>query len=118
MDYKRAAKTADRLLQANGRACTFTRRTGGAYNATTGASQLGRAETFPGTVVTLEFSARQVDGTNIQTGDLRGLASAAGKAPQVGDTLTLDAIVYRVIDPRPLNPGGTVLLYYMQLRRV
>lgn len=117
MDYVRLSQSAERLLRRAGRACTLTKRAKGTYDASSSRAAQGAPEHFPITCVTLEFNAREVDGTMILAGDLRAYTISKEAVPAVGDMVTIDGKQWRIEDPRPLNPGGVTLLYDLQLRK-
>ncbi|MGP9819192.1 hypothetical protein ACTZWW_04175 [Salinarimonas sp. NSM] len=121
-DYTPQARTAARLVGANGAPVTIRRAgapTGDPWNPTP-----GTPITAPAKTVMLEFSLRERDGTNILEGDRKALltldnATLTGGLA-VGDMIVVSASEeWRVVDPRPLQPapGGVVVLYEAQVRR-
>lgn len=58
-----------------------------------------------------------IDGTRILQSDQRVyLDPLIGVTPQVSDTLTIGSEIYSVVDSRPLNPAGVVVLHDVQIR--
>jgi hypothetical protein len=115
-NYPRAKATADRLLAKFGQAATLRRpnSTGPAY-APTDASPTD----YPITVVVEAYAFRDIDGTRIRRDDLK-VRIARGTLtvePTTNDQLLIGGATYAVIDVRPENPGGTVLMYEAQARR-
>lgn len=116
-DYSRSLATANRLLERFGQAGTLRRPTssGTAYNPTAG-SPTDQAATF----VVIEYSRSEVDGTRILATDKRVLLA---KGALTLDPTTSDQIVesggavFKIVNVQPLNPGGTVILYDLQVRR-
>jgi hypothetical protein len=118
MDYVALRGTATRLLKQFGRKAVLTRKAQGTYNPATSSANQGAPVEYSVTVVTLEYSSREIDGTNIVAGDVRAYVEAgADVEPAIGDNMTIDGQAWRVVQPKPLNPGGVVLLYDLQLRR-
>lgn len=62
-----------------------------------------------------EYKPREIDGTRIIAGDVKFLCQAAEQV-QVGDLVNLNNTDYRVINPTPLQPAGTTMLFQLQLR--
>lgn len=117
-DYDKSAATASRLLAKFGATVTVTRTTPGAYDPATGTDAAGSAQTWTPAGVRLEYSQREIDGTNIKAGDQRVYMSAvAGLDPQPGDTVTLGGEAWRVVTSRTLAPAGIAVLLDVQVRR-
>ena len=116
-DYARSKASADRLLARFGQTGSVRRtpQTGTAYNPTDGAPV-----DHPVTFVVTEFSAREIDGTRVLASDKKALVAvgALSITPGTADLL-LDPEVpgYKIVKVDPLNPGGTVVVYQMQVRR-
>ncbi|MHB1125236.1 MAG: hypothetical protein ACYC0T_21310 [Ramlibacter sp.] len=70
----------------------------------------------------LAYGSREIDGTNVQAGDVRLFMSPLCKdgtpmpAPSPGDSVLLGGVTYRVMRSQPLRPGGVVLAHQAQLR--
>lgn len=114
--YPNLRAVASRLLTTYGQNLTFTRKTSTGYNAATGVNTLTTSQ-FSAHGAAFEYNAAEIDGTNIQRGDLRLLLEWATTAPILGDTVTIDGLVYRVMNIQPTNPGGVVVMNELQLRR-
>jgi hypothetical protein len=71
------------------------------------------------TAVVLDYSTREVDGALIERGDLRVLITATAPiAPDAqNQRLVIDGKVFRIVNVRPLSPGGTVVYWDLQVRR-
>lgn len=69
------------------------------------------------------FSAREIDGTLIQAGDLRVLVpalnipAAMGEPDKDKDTVTIDGKAWRIITIEPIRGGDSIAAYRLQLRR-
>lgn len=114
--YARMAATSLRLITKFGQAITLTSVTTGAYSPATGAaSQTTTTQTVRG--VEEAYAQREIDGTNVLSGDKRVVIAASGiTAPQVNDICTMAGTDYMVKKVDTLAPGGTPLTYTLQLR--
>lgn len=117
-DYAEALADADELITFFGQAATLTApgtTSGDAFNPTA-----GTPVTETCTLVEIDFDERTIDGVNvlrsdkrvlIKVGDLSGVVIAGAR------TITYGGVIHQVIGSvRPLNPGGTLLLYEAQVR--
>ena len=115
-NYARMKATADRLIAKFGQAATLRRptSTGTAFNPTPGAP-VDHAIT----VVVEVFGFREIDGTRIKRDDLKVLLAkdALTVEPTTSDRLLIGGADYGIIDVRPENPGGTLLMWTIQARR-
>lgn len=114
--YTGLAATATRLLTGKGQTVTFTRRTVSAFNATTG-TPTNTTTTFTGKGAVFDYNQSEVDGAVILSGDQRLILEAVTTAPIIGDAATVNSIKYRVMNVNTVNPGGTVVIYQLQLRK-
>ena len=74
---------------------------------------------YPGTGALFGYKQRDIDGTLIKHGDQRLLlAPQIEVAPKTGDTVTVGAKVYNVVDIGIVAPAGVAVLYKLQLRGV
>lgn len=74
---------------------------------------------YPGTGAMFGYKQRDIDGTLIKHGDQRLLlAPQIEFAPKTGDTVTVGAKVYNVVDVGIVAPAGVAVLYKLQLRGV
>ncbi len=113
--YDRMAQTANRLIDKYGRSITFRRATlsGSNFNPTVA------TEDFTATAAIIDYSSREIDGTNILAGDKRALVKVEDLEiePQPTDICFIGGVKHKVVQVRPTNPGGTVVMYDVQLRR-
>lgn len=74
---------------------------------------------YPGTGALFGYKQRDIDGTLIKHGDQRLLlAPQIEVAPKTGDTVTVGAKVYNLVDVGIVAPAGVAVLYKLQLRGV
>jgi hypothetical protein len=121
-DYTDIAAVAKELIEDFGRTLTIRK----IDTAPTDSSKPWRGQGTSHTSITpigviLDYEAKDIDGEIIRGRDR--LAYIAATSTEVGsnDLSTFDEVVdetitYRIIQVERLKPGGTVLLYTMQLR--
>jgi len=114
IDYRRMRATATRLLTENGKIYPLTR------GGTTTRDQFGKEVTTPavnGTVtgVITEYSAREIDGSLIATGDKK-LAATFETEVRIDDRIEIDGKKWRVVQPNPVKPADVLISYNIQLR--
>lgn len=63
------------------------------------------------------YSNSEIDGTNIQRGDIKLICSACALRPVVGWLCLLDSVSYRVMNCEPIRESGVDVIYYVQLRK-
>lgn len=113
-NYAKTRATAERLIAKFGQSATLVKSTasGTAYNpALTDAS-------YSLTLVVMNYSQSEIDGTMIVRGDKKVYVSTSGLsvAPVVGDRLTIESIRHQVVRVMPLSPAGTVVFWEVQAR--
>jgi len=114
-DYTASRSTAARLIANFGQSASIRRLTNGGSD--TWAPTQTPADTTVTCVVT-DYAHRERDGTRIQAKDRKVYVSALDLAitPTPGDKFVLGAMVYDIISVGPLEPGGTVILFELQVR--
>ena len=115
--YSDLAATALRLLTDKGQQVTFSRETATAFNPVVGSSGAPVISTFTAYGAAFDYNKSEIDGTLVKRGDIRFLMNASATAPALGDTVIIDSITYRVMNVKPTSPGGTVVIYEVQLRK-
>lgn len=63
------------------------------------------------------YSNSEIDGANIQRGDIKLICSAGALRPAVGWSCLLDSVSYRVMNCDPIRESGIDVIYYVQLRK-
>lgn len=107
--------TASRLLTAYGQTVTFSRTTQGTFVPSTGAVGAGSSSTYTAKVHPKSYTAQEVDKISVLTGDVLLLVYST-TAVLVGDTVSLDAVVYRVLNVEKINVQGSNVIYKAQVR--
>lgn len=115
--YANLAAVATKLLQSKGQLVTVSRTTGATLDPAAGEYTGGTTTQFTGYGAAFDYAKSEIDGELIQAGDVRFLFEATDTAPLVGDNLLLDSVNYRVMSIIKTSPGGTVVLYELQLRQ-
>lgn len=116
-DYTGPIQTANRLIERFGQAAKLRRpaTSGTAYNPTQGSP----ADTDC-SFVELERKVEEIEGSRTKRVKIKGLLAVEGltSAPTLSDQLVLDAtVVHAICDVKPLRPGGTVVLYELEIER-
>jgi hypothetical protein len=116
--YGELAQAAVDLLNELGQIVLLTRPAAGAgYDPDAGFVDEGDVQVWSASGVEFEYNQREVDGSLIQRGDRRVLiAPSLGTTPKSGDVITLGAYRLEVVESRPLQPAGVVVLHEVQAR--
>lgn len=113
--YPGLKATALSLLTDKGQSMTLTKRPSGAYSPATGSAPITETtEAVYGAA--FDYNARDIDGTLIKRGDKRVIMEASDTVPTSTDTLTIGGVVHSIIEAVPVNPGGVVVIYKVQVR--
>ena len=76
----------------------------------------GQSETVTSiTAILTDYKEGMIDGVNILSGDKQVIASY-DCGYQVGDSLVIDGKDYTIVDPKPINPNGSLQVFEMQVR--
>jgi nucleoside-diphosphate-sugar epimerase len=116
-DYANSRATAERLLARFGQVGAIERVTpGGGPAHNPGPST---TTSYPATLVALDYSDRERDGTLIQTGDRKVLISTAGLSitPTSADRIVIQGSRFEIVNLNPLDPAGTVVMWQVQVRQ-
>jgi len=118
-DYSQIAAKAKKLIKKFGVPVTFVIGGGGAgINPVTGQP----VEAGPGEVVTAygvitQYKLNDIDGTLIKQGDHLLLCEALNPIPDTAQTATIAGVDWQVVGVSPVAPGGTPIIYKVQMRR-
>ena len=115
-DYTRSRATADRLIARFGQAGAVRR--SGAPSGDPWNPVPGSPTDHPCTLVDLDYTAREIDGTLIRATDRKVLVAAGGLAvePSVADRIVIAGTALEIVRVSPLAPGGTIVMYEIQAR--
>jgi len=116
VDYAALQNTASGLLSNNGQSLSFGRETSSSFNPVTGVDTTS-SSTYTGYGAGFDYIKAEIDGEVIQRGDVRLILEATTTAPLIGDTVTYNGSVYRVMNVDEVSPGGTVVIYKLQIRK-
>lgn len=109
---------AHNLIAKYGKDVTFTKTTAGTYDPVTGTTT-GSTTTDTSVKVTppSAFDIKEVNGTSIQTGDVKVSTAAVDYVPDINQSVTFDGNTYNIISVSPVYSGDLVAKYDCQLRK-
>lgn len=116
---QRAAAMALRLLGKDGDTnVVFTRAMPANFDPTTGIANTPTAYTYTSQGVSSGFTQAEMTSSNVQYGDMKYTIYPPqdGTIPQVGDTVQLNGIVYRIMNVVNTNLQNTTIIFDLQLR--
>ncbi|MCU6327458.1 hypothetical protein KSU19_07330 [Enterobacter quasiroggenkampii] len=113
INYQRMQQRSDRLLHQNGAEYPVTRK--GTVSVIGGVEHQTEDETFTAWGVRTEYAPDEIDGNNIQRGDVK-IVFTSEKIIEIGDLVNVDGKQHRVIKPNPVKPASLVICYKSQLR--
>jgi hypothetical protein len=115
VNYTNLQKTADNLINNFGGTATLIKVTNGVYDPSTGeVTNVPTESTI--TIVQSKFKTMEIDGTNIQTNDLK-LLLKAGSNVEIKDKIKINNVTYNVINVTPTQPGNIKTHYIVQVRK-
>ncbi len=114
--YTGLAATASRLLTDKGQTLTFSRNTSTGFNPATGVDSITTSN-YTGKGAGSSYNRREIDGEIIQMNDVRLIIEAVTTPPLIGDSVTYNGTVYRVMDIKETSPAGIVVIYELKIRR-
>lgn len=115
--YADLALTASRILAEYGQFISLSREAGRTYAPGTGGFTGGAPTTWTGNGATFNYNNRDIDGVQVKAGDVRLLLEAVSTEPEPGDQVTIGSVEYYAVAVEPLSPGGTAVIYNIQLRK-
>jgi hypothetical protein len=118
-DYSALVTKAQALIERFGQLVTLTTRTVSAIDGVAG-TVTSASTTATAYAVLFDYGLQDsgkafAKDVVIETGDKRCII--AGVTPTLDSTVTIGAVVYRVVNVKELNPGGTSLYYELHLRK-
>lgn len=115
--------TALQLLTNFGQYMTLTKKSNDSFNPDTNTlTQSTSTQTVKGVILDFADRNRGVrfgDDSQIRQGDRRVIMSASGllSPPAIGDTLTVGAVIYTIVQfINEVSPAGTVVIYDLHVR--
>lgn len=135
MNYGRMKSTTDKLLYKMGMPVTLSK-----YESITGYTKgydeienrttwtdsegnvsytapSGAPTIYTGYGVRVSYKQNEIDGTNIQRGDIKLVLSTDFPEPQDGDKFMMDSVVYNYVNHEVKAPSITELVYFVQVRK-
>lgn len=118
-DYAGLENTALTQIDEFGRTVVFRSVDQGTFDASTN-SRTGNSVTNTNVkAVITDYRERQINDETIRRGDKRVMIAGAAlsSAPETNDIIVDGSEVYRIINVETIQPGDTVLLYKLQVRK-
>lgn len=116
VNYLKKQSSVAAKITAKGQSLTFGRKPVTSFDPGLG-KKVTTPTTFTAYGVTTRYRKSEIDGTVIQSGDVGLLLEVSATTPIVGDTVTVNSIIYRVMGIDPVSPGGVDILYKLNLRK-
>lgn len=119
MNYSRYVKTAKKLIQKYGIPVAFEipGATGGTDPVTGEYTEPESSQYLRPFGVLTKYSNSSIDGTIIQQGDQLLLVEPSITLPETIQNVEVDSEVFQVVNIETIKPGGTAVLYKVQVRR-
>lgn len=109
---------AHNLIAKYGKTVTFTKTTAGTFDPVTGTTAGSTStDTVVKVVPPAAVDVAEVNGTSIQTGDMKVSVAAVDYTPDINQTVTIDGATYDIISVSPVYSGELVALYDCQVRK-
>lgn len=116
---KRMQDTATRLLnkfdESEGR-IKLVRKGSSYFDTTLGEEVFSADALVPLVGVTVDYSASQINGTTIQSGDVLAMVTSA-EAPKPDDKVQIDGVQWSIVGEPKVDYTGTVILYKIHCRK-
>lgn len=116
-DYDSLQLLSTDLINDFGQDITLTTVTAGTFNPATGATTGDSETTATVKAVVTDYRDFQIDGGAIQRGDKQVILSGSVAAPDTNDMFTINSLEYMIVNINTISPGGTDVLYKIQVRR-
>ena len=108
-------KVASGVIKKFGVECTFSHETEDSFDPATGIKSK-TTTTFTAYGVKDGYSKEEVNGSTIQSSDIKLVVQVTGDIPVVDDTCTIGAITYRVMAVMDTDPADIDVIFEVQLR--
>ena len=115
-DAQADIESALEALMESGEQVVFSYQADPVFDDDTGDLILGASGTQTAYGYPESYSNAEIDGSNIQRGDIKLICSAGALRPVVGWSCLLDSKNYRVMNCEPIRESGVDVIYYVQLR--
>lgn len=116
-DYNKTAARVAATLAKFGSPATLERVVRGEYDPNEGAADVDSTQVYNTAAVRGTYTAREIDGTRILSGDVRFYVSPElAVEPQPGDVIGFGGNEYVVITSSPVKPAAVVVLHDVQAR--
>lgn len=103
------------LLTNYGRSISLQRVTEGAYNTSTSTLASGTTTSYSGYGHPSPYTSNELANVDLLSTDIK-LILYSTTMPLVGDVVTIDSVIYRVLSVQKVNAQGVNIIYKLQLR--
>lgn len=116
-DYASIAETSVAQINDKGRTISLLYKTEGSYDVDTDTVYGDSIETIEVKALITNFSKRDVAASLVEQGDLQVLIAANVTKPKTNDIVIDDNEEYAIVSVTEIKPGGTPILYKLQVRK-
>jgi hypothetical protein len=114
----RARATANRLIDQFGKQITITHIIKGEYNPSTGEMAADIVTSESTAALIKDYNGFELTNGVVQAGDLKiKIAALQITEPSIGDTVTIDSLVYSVLAIKHIWSGEMSAIYELQVRK-
>lgn len=108
---------ARNLLTDYGESVSFSRVAEGAYDPATSGVAAGTTTNYTGYAAPTQYNRADVDGDLIRSSDIRLVVEQTTTEPNIGDVVTVDGIIHRVLNVSPIKVSNVDIIYILQIRK-
>ena len=113
--YAQMAVAAEALLKKSGQTMTLVKSSVGAYDPSTGsASATDTSYSVSG--VSIAMPSKGIGVTSVERGDKKVIIQSGVAEPTLSDSIIIGGVYHELLDVKPINPGGEVVIYILHCR--
>lgn len=116
-DYSNIAETAVAQINDKGRDVQIIYKTAGTYDAGNDRVDGDSEDTVTVKALVTNFNQRDIAAGLVETGDLQVMIAASGITKPKTNDKVLDGEEFRVVTVTEIKPGGSAILYKLQVRK-
>ncbi len=116
-NYSGLSKTAVKNIAKFGRSVTFRSVTVGTFDTSTGTKTGAKDVDKIIKAVITDYKDRQIDGEIIRRGDKQVMIAGSSVISPKTNDIIVDGSDYKIVNIETVQPGDTVLIYKLQVRK-